>query len=235
MTETIGTSLTRIDAYGKVTGETLYPGDIDRPNQAYGKILFARRPHAIVHKVDTSKAEALEGVVAIFTAKDVPVNEYGLIMPDQPVFCGPGSEKPFAERVRFVGDQIALVVADSEEIAAEARDLIEVEFEDLPVVSDPVAARESNAELLHPDKESNVLLHYPIRTGDVEKGFEEADVIIEAEYRTPAQEHAYLAPESGLGYIDEEGRVTVEVAGQWAHEEQEEIAHALDLPLERYA
>ena len=233
MTETIGTSLTRIDAYGKVTGETLYPGDIDRPNQAYGKILFARRPHAIVHKVDTSKAEALEGVVAIFTAKDVPVNEYGLIMPDQPVFCGPGSEKPFAERVRFVGDQIALVVADSEEIAAEARDLIEVEFEDLPVVSDPVAARESNAELLHPDKESNVLLHYPIRTGDVEKGFEEADVIIEAEYRTPAQEHAYLAPESGLGYIDEEGRVTVEVAGQWAHEEQEEIAHALDLPLEK--
>ncbi|KAA3647131.1 MAG: aldehyde oxidase [Chloroflexi bacterium] len=233
MTETIGKSLPRIDAYGKVTGETLYPGDIDRPNQAYGKILFARRPHAIIRSLDTSKAQALEGVVAVFTAKDVPVNEYGLIMPDQPVLCGPGSDKPFAERVRFVGDQIALVVAETEEIAAEARDLIEVEFEDLPVVTDPVAACDSDAELLHPDKESNILLHYPIRKGDVEKGFEEADVIIETEYNTPAQEHAYLAPESGLGYIDDEGRVTVEVAGQWAHEEQEEIAHALDLPLDK--
>ena len=85
------------------------------------KILFADRPHAILRKVDTQKAEAIEGVQAIFTARDVPVNEYGLIMPDQPVLCGPGSDKPFSDRVRFVGDQIALVVADSELITLRKR------------------------------------------------------------------------------------------------------------------
>jgi len=230
---TIGKSIQRVDALGKVTGETLYPGDINMPNQAYAKVLFAGRPHAIIKKIDTSKAEALEGVVAVFTAKDVPVNEYGLNIKDQPVLCGPGSAKPFTDRVRFTGDQIALVVADSEEIAAQARDLIEVEFEDLPVVSDPLEARKPGATLLHPDHDSNAYYHYKIRKGDVEAAFKKCDVIVEGEYQTPRQEHIFLAPEAGLGFIDEEGRVTVAVAGQWAHTEKEAIAHALDLPDEQ--
>ncbi len=230
---TIGKSITRIDAEAKVTGEALYPGDINLPDQAFMKILFAGRPHAIIHKIDTSKAEALEGVLAVFTAKDVPNNEYGLIMQDQPVLCGPGSNKPFADRVRFVGDQVALVVADTERIAEEARSLIEVEYEDLPIVTDPNQSREAGALLLHPDRESNEFCHYRIRKGDTAHGFEKADVIIEGEYHTPAQEHAYLQPEAGIGYIDEEGRITVNVAGQWTHEDQEEIAHALDLDPEK--
>lgn len=229
----LGQPVQRIDALGKVTGQALFPGDINRANQLYMKILFAHRPHAIIHKLDTQKAEALDGVVAVLTAKDVPNNEYGLIMPDQPVLCGPGSSKPFAERVRFIGDQVAVIVAETEAIAARARDLIEVEYEDLPVVTDPVAAMQPGAPRLHPERESNVLCHYRIRKGDVEAAFAEADVIIEGEYRTPAQEHAYLQPEAGLGYIDDEGRVTVEVAGQWTHEDQEQIAHALGLPLEK--
>ncbi|MFN2233333.1 MAG: aldehyde oxidase, partial [Anaerolineales bacterium] len=94
----VGKSINRIDALGKVTGETLYPGDINKPNQAYMKILFAGRPHAIIESIDTQAAEALEGIIAVFTAKDVPNNEYGLIIPDQPVLCGPGSNKPFADR-----------------------------------------------------------------------------------------------------------------------------------------
>ncbi len=110
----IGQSARRIDAQGKVTGQTLYPGDINLPDQAYMKILFANRPHAVVRSIDTSKAEALGGVIAVFTARDVPVNEYGLGVPDQPVLCGPGSSKPYTDRVRFVGDQVALVVAESE-------------------------------------------------------------------------------------------------------------------------
>jgi CO/xanthine dehydrogenase Mo-binding subunit len=226
----IGQSLTRIDAEGKVTGRTLYPGDINRPGQLHAKVLFAGRPHAVITRLDTSKAEALEGVVAIFTAKDVPVNEYGLLIADQPVLCGPGSNKAHADRVRFVGDQLAFIVAEDERTAARARDLIEVEYEDLPVLTDPLAAREDTETLLHPDTDSNVFCHYKIRHGNVEAAFGQADVIVESEYRTPAQEHAYLAPEAGLGYIDEQGRVTVEVAGQWAHEEQEAIAHALNLP-----
>jgi len=229
----IGESATRIDALGKVTGKTLFPGDINMSNQAYMKILFANRPHAIVKRIDTSKAEEIKGVLAIFTAKDVPVNEYGLNIMDQPVLCGPGSSKPFCDRVRFVGDQIAVIAAESESIADNARKLIEVDYEDLPLVIDPDIARHADAELLHPERGSNTFCHYRIRKGDVEKAFSESEVIIETEYRTPAQEHAYLQPEAGLGYIDEEGRVTVHVAGQWAHEDQHQIAHALGIDEDR--
>ncbi|HEB65752.1 MAG TPA: aldehyde oxidase [Chloroflexi bacterium] len=232
-TQVVGQSVRRVDAVAKVTGEARYPGDINMPNQAYMKILFARRPHARIVRLDTAAAEALPGVLAVFTAKDVPVNEYGLIMPDQPVLCGPGSSKPYADRVRFIGDQVAVVVAETEEIAAQARALIEVEYEDLPVVEDVEAAVQEDAPLLHPDRGSNVFQHYRIRKGDVEAAFAQADVVVEGEYRTPAQEHAFLQPEAGLGYIDEEGRVTVVVGGQWTHEDREQIAHALDLPEEQ--
>jgi CO/xanthine dehydrogenase Mo-binding subunit len=226
----IGESIQRIDALGKVTGQTRYPGDIDMPGQLHMKILFALRPHAIVKRIDTSAAEAMDGVVGVFTAKDVPVNEYGLIMDDQPVLCGPGSAKPYADRVRFIGDQVAVVVAETEEIAAAAREAINVIYEDLPVVDDMVTAMQPGATLVHPDRDSNILNHYRIRKGDMELAFAQADVIVENEYDTPAQEHAYLQPEAGLGYIDEEGRVTVVVAGQWTHEDQGQIAHALNLP-----
>lgn len=229
----IGKSVPRIDAFGKVTGQTLYPGDINLRGQAYMKILFANRPHAIINRIDTRQAEAIDGVIAIFTARDVPVNEYGLIMPDQPVLCGPGSSKPYTDRVRFVGDQVALVVAETEEIAAQARDLIVVDYEDLPLVTDMLQAMQPDATLLHLDRSSNVFCHYRIRKGDVQTAFQQADVIVEGEYRTPWQEHAYLQPEAGLAYIDEEGRVTVQVAGQWTHEDQQQIAHALALPLEQ--
>ncbi len=229
----VGQPIHRIDALGKVTGVTLYPGDINMTDQAYMKILFAARPHAIVRSIDTSKADALPGVIATFTAKDVPVNEYGLIYNDQPVLCGPGSGKPYTDRVRFIGDQVALVVAETEEIAARGRDLIQVEYEDLPVVTDVEKAMQEESLLLHPDRGSNIFCHYRIRKGDVEDALTRADVIIEGEYRTPAQEHAYLQPEAGLGYIDEEGRVTVQVAGQWTHEDQQQIAHALNIPTEQ--
>jgi CO/xanthine dehydrogenase Mo-binding subunit len=222
-----------MDALGKVTGTTLYPGDLNQPDQLYMKMLFAHRPHAIVKAIDTHEAEALEGVVGVFTAKDVPVNEYGLTMHDQPVLCGPGAAKPFTDRVRFVGDQVAVIVAESEAIAAKARDLIVVDYEDLPVVTDAEAAMRADAVKLHPDKDSNVVTSYQIRKGDVVAAFARAEVIVEGEYRTPAQEHAYLAPEAGLAYWDEAGRITVAVAGQWTHEERAMIAHALDLPSEK--
>jgi CO/xanthine dehydrogenase Mo-binding subunit len=229
----MGKSVERLDAEGKVTGRAIYPGDIDFPDQVYMKILFAGRPHAIVRSIDTAQAEALPGVLAVFTAKDVPVNEYGLGIPDQPVLCGPGSSKPFTDRVRFIGDQVALVVAESEQVAARARDLIVVDYEDLPVITDPEAALQAGATLLHPERDSNVFVSYRIRKGDVDAAFARADVIIDGEYRTPAQEHAYLQPEAGVSYIDEHGRITVQVAGQWTHEDQEQIAHALALPLDQ--
>ena len=230
---TVGKSIKRVDAHDKVTGEALFPGDINMPNQAHMKILFANQPHAIVKKIDPSAAEALEGVIAVFTAKDVPVNEYGLIMNDQPVLCGPGSDKAYADRVRFIGDQVACVVAETESIAAAARDLIRVEYQDLPVVTDARDAMRVGSELVHPDTERNIMLHYKIRKGDLKQGFANADVVIEGEYETPEQEHAYLQPEAGVGYIDDDGRIAVACASQWLHEEREQIAHALGLAEEQ--
>lgn len=229
----IGKNILRKDAVGKVTGETPYPSDLDFDDQLWMKILFSARPHARILSVDTSAALAYPGVVAVFTAPDVPKNEYGLIMPDQPVLCGLGSNKLGAEVVRCYMDMVALVVAETEEIAAAARALIHVEYEDLPAVFDPHQAMQAGAPQLHDNTPNNVLCHYVIRKGDMEQGWQDAEVIVEGEFHTGYQEHAYLQPEAGIGYMDEEGRVTVLVAGQWTHEDQEQIAHALDLPLEK--
>jgi CO/xanthine dehydrogenase Mo-binding subunit len=229
----IGQSVKRIDAHGKVTGETPYPGDIDMPDQLWMKIRFSDRAHARVLSVDTSQALALKGVVAVFTAEDVPVNEYGLVMKDQPVICGLGSDIPGTDVVRTYMDYVAVVVAESEAIAAEAVKHIVVEYEDLTPVFDPETAMQPDAPQLHPDNTDNLIAHYRIRKGDSESAFAQADVIVEDEYQTTWQEHAYLQPEAGLSYIDEEGRVTVVVAGQWTHEDQEQIYHALDLPPEQ--
>lgn len=229
----IGQSVPRIDAVGKVTGEALFPGDFNLDNQAYMKILFAGRPHALILSVDITQAVALPGVLAVFTAEDVPVNEYGLIVNDQPVLCGLNSTKPHADRVLFEGDQLALVVAETEEIATEACKRIKVEYQDLPIITDPRVALQADQPLLHPDHGSNVFIKYRIRKGDVESAFARADIIVEGYYQTPAQEHAYLQPEAGISYVDEEGRVTVIVGGQWTHEDREQIAHSLNLPEEQ--
>lgn len=229
----IGQSVRRLDAVGKVLGETAYPGDIDMEDQLWMKIRFADRVHARITAMDTSKAEAHPGVVAVFTARDVPVNEYGLGIPDQPVLCGLGSAKEGADIVRCISDQVALVVADSEAAAAEAVRLIDITYEDLPVITDPEEALKTGAPQLHPHAQGNILTHYRIRHGDMAAGWAQAEVVVEGVYRTGAQEHAYLQPEAGLGYLDEEGRVTVVVAGQWVHKDRQQVAHALGLPEEQ--
>lgn len=221
----LGQSITRVDARGKVTGETQYPGDINLPNQLWMKALFARLPHARIKRLDTTQAERAPGVVRVFTASDVPVNEFGLGSKDAPVLVN--------DTVRWVGEKIALVVAETEQQAEHARDLIQVEYEDLPALTDVHVAMKEGATQIHPHYARNIVKHDKIRKGDIARGFTDADVIVEAEYRTPYQEHAYLQPEAGIAYIDDAGRVTVQVAGQWTHEDQEQIAHALNLPLEK--
>ncbi|HQU38072.1 MAG TPA: molybdopterin-dependent oxidoreductase, partial [Anaerolineales bacterium] len=229
--QTIGKSLPRVDARGKVTGSSPYSGDLSMPGMLHMKMLFAGRPHARILSIDTSKAEAAPGVAAVYTAKDVPVNEYGLQWQDQPVLCGPGSTKPGADVVRFVGDQVALVVANTEAEAASAVKMIEVEYADLPVVIDAEEAMKPGATRIHEHiGDSNICVHYKIRRGNVDEAFQRSDVIVESEYRTPVQEHAYLQPEAGLAYIDEAGLVTLVCGGQWTHEDQHQVAHALGMP-----
>lgn len=229
----IGISLTKVDALGKVTGATAYPSDFNIDNQLWMKIRFSDRVHARIRAIDTTAAEAYPGVVAIFTAKDVPVNEYGLTIFDQPVLCGPGSTKAGADIVRCLMDQVAVVVAETEESAAAAAKLIEVDYEDLPILTDPEIAMQEGAPQLHHNTPNNIISHYRIRTGDMEAAWQEAAVVVEGVYQTGYQEHAYLQPEAGLSYLDEEGRITVVVAGQWVHEDQEQICHALNLPPEK--
>ena len=191
-------------------GKTLYSGDLVKDGMLHMKILFAERPHARVISVRTEKAEVAPGVVAVYTSKDVPVNEYGLQIPDQPVLCGP-SKKAYADIVRFVGDQIAVVVARTEVEADAAVKLIQVDYEDLPILTDPKAALRPDAPILHPDQnDTNVCVHYKIRKGNMDEAFAKADVIVEGQYETPVQEHAYLQPEAGLAYMDDEGHITIE-------------------------
>ena len=231
-TGVIGESAQRMDALGKVTGAAPYPGDIDMDGQLWMRIKFSDRAHARVLAVDASKAESLPGVRRVFTSADVPVNEYGLVIKDQPVLCGPG-DKEGSDAVRCYMDMVATVAAETDAIARQAVELIEVQYQDLPTVFDPEEAMQDSAPQLHPDHRRNLIAQYRIRKGDMEAGWEQADVAVEGEYETTWQEHAYLQPEAGLAYIDDEGRVAVIVAGQWTHEDQEQIYHALDLPPEK--
>jgi len=221
MSKVVGQPVMRNDALDKVTGRLQFPGDLNMPGQAHAKMLWSERPHARIH-LDTSAAEAVPGVLAVFTGKDVPHNEFGLIFKDQPVFS--------ATVARSVGDPVAMVVAETEKTAAQARALIRITYEDLPVVTDPREAMKPGAPLVHENKATNVLKSYRIRKGDVVKGFAEADVIVEDDYFTPLTEQAFLQPEAGVGYVDDQGRITVRSAGQWAHDDRHQIAHALGLP-----
>lgn len=234
----VGSSPTRFDALPKVMGSTQFPGDMDLPNQAWLKTVFAGIPHARVLAVHTEAARLAPGVLAVLTAADVPVNEYGLIMPDQPVLCGLGSS-PQAEVVRWEADHVALVVAETQQQAEAAAKLLRIDYAPLPVVTSTEAALAPGAPILHPEEfrypygtrplDSNLLLEYHIINGDVARGFAQADVVVEATYHTHAQEHAYLQPEAGLAHVLPDGRIEVICAGQWMHEERHEIAHALGL------
>jgi len=224
--QAVGKRLLRPDAVDKVTGRARFPGDLHREGMLYLKVLFSERAHARIVGIDTSEAERVPGVVAVLTHNDVPVNEYGLIYKDQPALN--------EDKVRSIFDRVALVVAETQRAARQARDLIRVEYQDLPVLTDPRESMKAGAPVIHESHPDNIQVHQHIRKGDVASIFARDDVVIvESDYFTPHQEHAYLQPEAGIGYVDEQGRVTAHSAGQWSHDDQHQIAHMLDLPLDR--
>ena len=217
----IGQPIYRVDALDKVTGMAIYPGDLSRSGMLHMKVLYAGRPYARIRAINTKRAERAPGVIRVLTSKDVPNNSYGLSINDQPVLCD--------QVVRFEGDKVALVIAETEEQAAEARDLIEVDYEDLPYLDDPREAMQTGAARLHADYPNNILHHINILKGNPSDIIKMCDVVVESEYYLPMQEHAFLQPEAGLAYMD--GNVViVETAGQWAHHDQRQIARALNIP-----
>ncbi|MTI48626.1 xanthine dehydrogenase family protein molybdopterin-binding subunit [Sporosalibacterium faouarense] len=219
----VGKNIIRVDGLSKVTGRAVYPQDIYMDNMLYGKTLRSDKPHANI-KVDISEGEKVEGVVKILTAKDVPGHNYhGVLFKDHEVLC--------ETRVRRIGDPIAFIVAETEEAAEEAMDKINVEYEELDGVFDPIEAMKKGAPKVHED--GNIVYHYKIRKGNVEDAFKECDVIAETEYKTHMVEHAFLQPEAGIAYVDDDGMIIVVASTQYPHFDQLEVAEAMGIPTEK--
>lgn len=219
----VGTGAPRLDALGKVTGETKYGADLFSKRFLFAKVLRAAHPHAEIVGIDTRAAKRLPGVVAVFTHKDVPgTNLHGLIRRDQEVLC--------SKKVRYLGDAVAIVVAKDEETAVEATKHIRVDYKVLPAVFSLDDALKPNAPKIH--AEGNVLGEKHIRKGDAPRAMAGADVVVEDTIQTQTVDHAFLDLEAGRAKWD--GKVlTIEVPGQWIHEERRLIALALGLPVER--
>ena len=233
MEQSIGKPIDRFDSHDKVTGKALFPGDINFPDQVFMHTLFSPSRHAIIRQIELADAMRLPGVIAVLTAEDVPLNEYGLVTNDQPVLCGPNSTKAYSDRTRFIGDQIALIIAEDDRIAKKAKRLVRIDYQSLDILTDSHQSLSKNAVIIHPDCGSNVLYAREIEFGSVGSAFSSADFVIESVYQTPVQEHVFLQPEAGIAFIDGEGRNTVITSGQWVHGDRRQIAHALQMPEEK--
>ncbi len=216
----IGASFPRPDAHDKVVGTARYPADLVERSMLRLAVVFAHRAHARVLSIDASAALAVPGVVAVLTAADVPYNRYGLIDADQEVLC--------SEIVRYAGDRVALVVAETDAIARCAAALVDVRYEPLPAVLDAESALLPDAPQVHAGR-SNVLLHQKIRKGDIDAAFARADVVLNGRFTTTWQEHAYLQPDAATAYVDGDDLV-VETAGQWLHEDRRQLAAIMRAP-----
>jgi diaminopropionate ammonia-lyase family len=223
----VGRSPTHHDFEDKVAGSLLYAADWQLPGMLCGKVVRAQVPCARIAAVDVEAARAVPGVVAVLTAADVPWNQVverasgglGELAVAMPVLAG--------ERVRYLGEPVALVAAVDAQAAEEAAELVEVDYQDLPGVFDAERALEPDAPLVH--DEGNLLVSWTIGRGDPEAALQAADLVVEGTYRTQRVEHAYLEPEAGVGWVDTAGVVTLRVATQ-VIEHAATIAAILGLP-----
>jgi CO/xanthine dehydrogenase Mo-binding subunit len=220
----VGVEIPKVDALEKVLGETRYGADLSIKDPLHLKVVRSPKRHAKVLKIQLEEALKVEGVERIFTAKDIPgKNLIGIIAKDQPILA--------TDRVRYIGDPIALVAARTEEAAEKAAQRAVVLYEDLPAVTNPEEALKPYAPSIH--EKGNLLLEFHVIKGDVQAGFKEADVIVEETYTTTWIDHAYLEPDAGISYLDEEGRVTVICPTQNVHYDQKQVASVLGLPIEK--
>ena len=220
----IGKGERRVDALGKVTGTAKFAEDYNVMYQLYGKVLRAKYPHAKILSINTSRAEKLDGVEAVLIAKDIPGEKvFGVVVKNQAILA--------SDKIRYLGDGVALVAAKTKEIAEEALALIKVEYEPLPVVSDPEEALKPNSLKIH--GEDNTFVHHKVRKGDIDKGFADADFIIERKFKTQFVEHSYIEPEAVLVEPAEHGGVIVTGSVQNLFSSRRSVAAALNLDLNK--
>jgi CO/xanthine dehydrogenase Mo-binding subunit len=218
----IGKKFPRIDAIEKVTGAAQYLGDLKIPRMLYGKILRSPFPHARILRLDTSRAQRLRGVRSIVTGNDTR----GIRLCVIPHLA---NKPPLAEdKARFIGDEIAAVAAETEDIAEEALDLIEVEYEELPGIYDPLEAMDPNAVKIH--EEGNVAIHISRSYGNVNEAFKESDHIFEDQFETRAQLHCCLEPHGCIAHFDQSGHLTLWITTQIPHPLRKLFADAVGLP-----
>ena len=195
-----GVEIPRTDALEKALGETKYTTDNVQEDALYVRVVRSPHPHALIKRIDASKAERVQGVVRVVTAKDVPGSNYiGYVVQDRPVLCN--------DRVRFVGDSVALVVADTPESAELGVRAISVEYDPLPAIFEASQAMLPGAPRIHPG--GNLTASHFVRLGDIEDGLAKADFVVKGTYITPVQEQAYLETEAALAYPGNEGMVVL--------------------------
>lgn len=219
----LGRSLLKVDGLPKVMGTAQFADDLKRPGMLYGAMLTSPHAHAKILSIDTGPALAIEGVVAVLTAKDVPgPNSYGVIRKDQPFLAG--------DKVRYAGDPMAVVIAQDKTVARRAAKEIRVNYEILPALFDPREAMKPDAIKIH--EGGNILIYRKIRKGNIEEGFKKADVIVSRQFVTQTVEHAYIEPEAALAYWEGETLV-IHCCSQGPHYHRQEIARMLNLPVSR--
>jgi nicotinate dehydrogenase large molybdopterin subunit len=220
----VGIEIPKVDVLEKALGEATYGADLPFQEALDLKVIRSPKPHARIVKINMEEALKVSGVERIFTAKDIPgKNLVGTITKDQPILA--------SDCVRYMGDPIALVVAKTEEAAEEAAKKLIVIYDDLPSIYHPEEALQPYAPLLH--EKGNLLLEFHVSKGDVQRGFKEAEVIVEETYTTTWVDHAYLEPDAGIAYLDEKGRITIICPTQNVHYDQKEVASVLSLPLDQ--
>jgi xanthine dehydrogenase D subunit/xanthine dehydrogenase C subunit len=214
----------RPDVEPKISGTLAYLTDRREPDMLVGRILRAGMPHARIVSIDTSAAEAMPGVVAVVTHRDVAGdNAFGIVIQDQPAFC--------FDKVRYVGDPVAAVAAIDAETAAAALDMIKVEYEPLPVVDNPLQALEQGASAVHAGGNLQCIIQFA--RGDIDAGFASAAHIVERTYTTSRQMHGFMETEGGYAKVEEDGMLAVHVGGQHGGRDRLQLSRILGIPEER--
>jgi len=220
----IGTPVLPMGSWEKALGLTRFAADVTPESCLYLKVVRSEKPHALIRGIETGDALAVPGMVAVFTAKDIDgTNRIGPIQRDQTVLA--------EDRVRFPGDAVAVVAAESIEAALGGTERVRILYDDLNAVFDPDTAAQPASPKLH--GETNLLFRLKIDRGNLAKGFQNAFAVVEGTYETPFNDHAYIEPEAGVAWSDDDGKIVIRLATQNPHENQAQVAEALGLAPER--